>query len=79
VRVFGRAGWSLFLLAATLGGFTRGGATQSATAKLPLAFEPNRGQAPGNVRYVLREGALEGEFQKDGVRLRLLPGKKNDS
>ena len=79
MRVFGRAGWSLLLLASILGGFTRGGAAQSVTAKLPLVFEPNRGQAPGNVRYVLREGALEGEFQKDGVRLSLLPGKNNDS
>jgi hypothetical protein len=78
MRVFGRVGWSLLLHALFLGCFTRGVA-QSVTAKLSLVFEPNRGQVSGDVRYVLRQGALEGEFQRDGVRLRLLSGKKNDS
>jgi len=79
MKVSGRPGWLLFLVAAILGCFTQGLAAQSVTAKLPLAFEPNRGQAPENARFVLREGALEGEFQKNGVRLRLLSGKKNNS
>jgi hypothetical protein len=79
MKVFGRAGWSLFLLAVILGRFTPAFAAQSVTAKLPLVFEPNLGQASADVRYVLRAGALTGEFQKDGVRLKLLPGKENDS
>jgi len=79
LRVSIRAGRSLFLLASILVGFTLGGAAQSVTATLPLIFEPNRGQAPENVRYVLREGALEGEFQKDSVRLSLLSGMKHEA
>ncbi len=72
MRHFSRTGCLLFLLAVILGGSTRGFAAQSFTAKIPLVFEPNRGQAPADVRYLLREGTLEGEFQKDGIRLRLL-------
>jgi hypothetical protein len=43
---------------------------------LPLIFEPNRRQAPTQVRYLLRGGALEGEFQTDGVRLKLFGNKQ---
>jgi hypothetical protein len=46
------------------------------TARLPLIFEPNRRQAPTQVRYLLRGGALEGEFQTDGVRLKLFGNKQ---
>lgn len=72
MRHFGRIGCLLFLLAVILGCSTRAFAAQSFTAKVPLVFEPNRGQAPADIRYLLREGSLEGEFQKDGIRLRLL-------
>lgn len=79
LRISIRIGWSLFLLASMLGGFTLCGAAQSVTSTLPLTFEPNHGQAPENVRYVLRAGALEGEFQKDSVRLSLLSDMKHEA
>ncbi|MBB5062450.1 choice-of-anchor D domain-containing protein [Granulicella mallensis] len=79
MKVFGRAGLSLFLCAVVFGGLIQGGVAQSVTAKLPLVFQQNRGQASENVRYVLRQGNIEGEFQRDGVRLRLLSGTKIDS
>jgi hypothetical protein len=46
-------------------------AADSVTSQLPLIFEPNQGQAPAEVRYRMRGGALEGEFQSDGVILAL--------
>jgi hypothetical protein len=79
VRVLVRAGLSLFLFAAIFGGLMRVGVAQSVTAKLPLVFQQNRGQASENVRYLLRQGDIEGEFQSDGVRLRLLSSTKVDS
>jgi hypothetical protein len=47
--------------------------------KAPLVFEPNRGQAPGNVRYLLRGGGFEGEFLNDGFRLTLPASEKTPS
>jgi len=79
MRLSDRAGWLLFLLAVIVSCSPRGFAAQSTTAKMPMVFEQNRGQAPGNARFVLREGVLEGEFLKDGVRLRLLSDKKSGS
>jgi hypothetical protein len=76
VRRFNRTGWLLFLPAVILICTTPAFAAQAMTARLPLVFEPNRGQAPAEVQYLLRGDALEGEFQKDGVRLRLLGSKK---
>jgi hypothetical protein len=80
VRLFNRTGWLLFvpaviLICSTICS-TPAFAAQSTTARLPLVFEPNRGQAPAEVQYLLRGDALEGEFHKDGVRLRLSGGKK---
>lgn len=71
MRLFNRTGWLLFLPAVILICSTSAFAAQSITARLPLVFEPNRGQAPAQVQYLLRGGALEGEFQKDGVLFRL--------
>jgi len=51
----------------------------TATARMPLVFEANRGQAPAGIGYLLRGGPIEGEFQKDGVLLRLLGSKKTAS
>lgn len=79
MRLLGRIGWSLPLLAGILGCSTLTFAAQSFTAKVPLVFEPNRGQAPADIRYLLRGSALEGEFQRDGVRLKLLGRTKNVS
>jgi hypothetical protein len=50
--------------------------SQTIPAKLPLVFESNQGQAPGSVRYLLREGALKGEFLNDGFRLALPSSEK---
>src|SRR5919204_4250998 len=38
-------------------------------ASLPLAFEPNVGQAPGDVRYVSRGPGMRLELTADGARL----------
>jgi len=76
VRLFNRSGLLLFLPVVILICSTSAFAAQSITARLPLVFEPNRGQAPAEVQYILRGGTLEGEFQKDGVLFRLSTGKK---
>ena len=76
MRLFNRSGWLLFLPAIIFICSTSVFATQSITARLPLVFEPNRGQAPAEVQYILRGGALTGEFQKDGILFRLSDGKK---
>jgi hypothetical protein len=44
---------------------------QSTSARLPFIFEPNRGQAAPDVRYLLRGGGLGGEFRSDSVSLTL--------
>jgi hypothetical protein len=79
MRHVGHIGRSLFLLAVTLPCSTRAFPSQSIPAKLPLVFESNRGQAPGNVRYLLREGVLKGEFLNDGLRLALPGSEKTPS
>jgi Bacterial Ig-like domain (group 3) len=79
VRFLHRSGWVSFLPAIILICSTYSSpsfAASPVTTRLPIVFEPNRGQAPAETRYVLRGGALEGEFQNDGVRLRLSSGKK---
>lgn len=78
VRLFNRSGW-LFLPAIIFLCSTSLFATQSITARLPLLFEPNRGQAPAEVQCILRGGTLAGEFQKDGILFRLSDGKKTTS
>jgi len=75
MKYVGHLRWPLFLLAVTLTCSTRAFPSQPVPAKLPLVFESNQGQAPGNVRYLLREGALKGEFLNDGLRL-VLSGKE---
>jgi len=79
MRLVGHIGRSLFLLAVILTCSTRAFPSQSIPTKLPLIFESNRGQAPGNVRYLLREGALKGEFLNDGFRLALPGSEKTPS
>lgn len=76
MRLFNRRGWLLFLPAIILICSTSAFAAQSITARLPLVFEPNRGQAPAEVQYILRGGTFAGEFQKDGVLFRLSGDKK---
>ena len=44
---------------------------QTRAVQLPMYFEPNRGQAVEDVRYLLRDGLLSGEFLGDGVSLAL--------
>ncbi|MGD0348067.1 MAG: choice-of-anchor D domain-containing protein [Terracidiphilus sp.] len=44
---------------------------QARVAQPPMYFEPNRGQAAEDVRYLLRDGLLSGEFVRDGVSLAL--------
>jgi hypothetical protein len=46
---------------------------------LPLVFEPNLGQAPAEVSYLLAGGVLGGEFCADGVSLTLPTGKDSAS
>jgi hypothetical protein len=75
----GRIVWSLFLLSFILTSSTRAFFGQPIPAKLPLVFEFNRGQAPGNVRYLVRAGNLEGEFLNDGLRLTLLGSERTRS
>ena len=80
MRFFNRSGWMSFLPAIILASSTYSTpsfAASPVTTRLPIVFEPNRGQAPAETRYVLRGGALEGEFQNDGVRLRLSSSKKS--
>ncbi len=76
VKLFDRVGWSLCVFAGVFSYSMQSFAAQPIATRLPLAFEPNRGQASAEVRYVMRSGALDGEFQNDGVRLRLLSGQK---
>jgi hypothetical protein len=75
LNVFNRSGWLLFLPAILICS-TFASATRPVTSQLPLVFESNQGQAPAGVQYILRGGALQGEFQKDGVRLSLAGGKE---
>jgi len=56
MRHVGHIGRSLFTYLQLPSLFYSGISSQSIPAKLPLVFESNRGQAPGNVRYLLREG-----------------------
>ena len=80
MRFFNRSGWMSFLPAIILASSTYSTpsfAASPVTTRLPIVFEPNRGQAPAETRYVLRGGALQGEFQNDGVRLRLSSSKKS--
>jgi hypothetical protein len=79
VRFFDRSGWvsllaTILLVCSTYS--TLSFAASPVTTRLPMVFEPNRGQAPAETRYVLRGGVLEGEFQNDGVRLTLSSSKK---
>lgn len=74
MQFFNRRGW-LFLLPAIFIYSTLAFAAHPIATQLPLVFEANQGQAPAGVQYILRGGALEGEFQKDGVRLSLASGK----
>jgi hypothetical protein len=76
VRFFNRIGWLLFLSAVSLICSTLVFAAPSSANRLPLVFEPNRGQAPAEILYLLRGGTLEGEFQTDGVLLNLLDNKQ---
>jgi len=73
MKRFGRFCRSLLLPVAMLAVSPIMHAADSVTSHLPLIFEPNQGQAPAEVRYRMRGGALEGEFQRDGVIL-ALPG-----
>jgi hypothetical protein len=77
VKLFDRVGLSLCVFAGVLGCSMPSFAAQPVATRLPLVFEPNRGQAPEQVRYVMRGGALEGEFENNGVRLRLLSSPQN--
>ncbi len=70
---------SLLLFATFLIFSPRSFAAQSIPARLPLAFEPNRGQAPADVRYLLRGGVLGGEFRASDVSLTLAAGKNTVS
>src|ERR1700677_359351 len=47
-------------------------------ADLPLAFEPNRGQAGHDISYVVRRGVLTAELLRNGIDL-TLPGAKGIS
>lgn len=50
---------------------------QTKIGHLPAYFEPNRGQAAQNVRYLFHDANLSGELLPDGVSLALpAPGKK---
>ena len=80
MKLSGRIGWSLILLGVILTCYpTKASAAQSVAVKLPLVFEPNRGQVAADVRYLLRAGVVEGEFLNDGFRLTLLAGEKTPS
>jgi len=65
-EVVGHFGRSLLLLTVTL--TVLSGVSRSVDpAKMPLVFESNRASS-GDLRYLLREGALKGEFLNDGFR-----------
>ena len=66
-------GKSLLLLALGLFCGLRAFAAQPTPLQLPLIFEPNQGQAPPDVRYLLRGDGLVGEFHSTSVSL-TLPG-----
>jgi len=76
MKLLRHSGWLLFLVCAALGCTRPAFPAKSTLARLPLVFEPNQGQAPADVRFLLHGGALEGEFQTDGVRLMLSSGGK---
>ena len=65
---------SLVLLSLAVSYTIHAFATQSTPIRLPLVFEPNRGQSPADVRYLFRGGPLAGEFRVDGVSLTLRAG-----
>lgn len=44
----------------------------------PLTFEPNHGQAPARILYLLHDGPLAAGFRQDGFEL-LLPGVKRNT
>ena len=69
---------SLLLLTLVLACGTQAFAAQQIPLHLPLIFEPNHGQAPADVDYLLRGGGLVGEFRSGGVSL-ILPGSRNTS
>ena len=76
MKLLDRVGLPLFLSAVIFTCSTPTFAAQSITTRLPMVFEPNRGQASAEVRYLLRGGVMNAEFQKDGVRLSLMGSKK---
>jgi hypothetical protein len=49
---------------------------QTTSARLPMTFEPNQGQAASDVHYLLHAGMLSGEFLRGGVSL-WLPASDN--
>ena len=53
----------------------RTGTARVLTAKAPLYFEPNQGQAPAGIRYVLRGGRVQAQLSPRDVAL-ALPGPK---
>jgi hypothetical protein len=72
MKLLDRVGLPLFLSAIIFTFSTPVFAAQSMTTRLPLVFEPNHGQASAEVRYLLRGGVLDGQFEDDGVRLSLM-------
>jgi hypothetical protein len=71
VNCFGRV-IRYFCLAACFLGLSKSLlASRNGESRLPLSFEQNLGQAPKDVLYLMRGGALQGAFESNGVRLKL--------
>lgn len=77
VNCFGRVIRYFCLAACFLGLSTSLLASWTGESRLPLTFEQNLGQAPKDVRYLMRRGALQGAFETNSVRLKLKTGPKN--
>ena len=55
-------------------------AAHLALSRLPMAFEPNQGQAPDTTRYLVRAGAVRADFREQSIALTLPePGGAQDT
>jgi hypothetical protein len=64
--------WLVFSVLFSLPAYPLAHSAQVTRASAPLSFEPNHGQAPPAVSYILREGPFQAQFGSRGVNL-LLP------
>lgn len=75
VNSFGRVIRYICLAACLLSLSTSLSASQTGEERrLPLSFEKNLGQSPTDVLYLMRGATLQGAFERNSVRLKLMTG-----